>query len=208
MLVFVDESGDAGMKGKQGTSQLFVITAVIFEENEEAEECDRIIEETKKKMFKNTAAEFHFSKCSDDLRQRFFEAVAGSQFFYLSFVLNKQKIWGPGFQDKSSFYKYTASLLFENAKPHLKGASVTIDRCGNREFRQQLERYLKRKINTHHEVIRKVKSEPSNSNNLLQLADMICGAVARSFREDKEDPNRFRKIIGLRELSIQVWPRP
>jgi hypothetical protein len=207
MLVFVDESGDSGMKGKRGTSPLFVIAAVIFEEDEEAEACDSIIEETKRKLFKNPATEFHFSKCSDDYRQRFFEAVASSQFFYLAFVLNKEKIWGPGFQDKSSFYKYTASLLFENAKPHLKAASVTIDRCGNREFRQQLDRYLKRKINTHREIIRKVKCESSNSNNLLQLADMICGAVARSFREDKEHPNRFRKIIGLRELNVQVWPR-
>jgi hypothetical protein len=208
MLVFVDESGDAGMKGKPGTSALFVISAVIFEENEEAEECDRVIEKTKIKLFGSPNTEFHFSKCSDEFRQSFFEAVASSQFFYLSFVLNKEKIWGPGFQDKSSFYKYTASLLFENAKPHLKQASVTIDRCGNREFRQQLERYLKRKINTHQEVIRKVKSEPSDSNNLLQLADMICGAVARSYRTDKVDPNQFRKIIGLRELNVQVWPRP
>lgn len=208
MLVFVDESGDPGMKGKQGTSPHFVITAVIFEENEEAEECDRLIEQAKRKLFKNPAAEFHFSKCSDEFRQCFFEAVATSQFFYLSFVLNKKKVWGPGFQDKTSFYKYVASLLFENAKPHLRDASVTIDRCGNRDFRQQLERYLKRKINTHNRLIRKVKSEPSNSNNLLQLADMICGAVARSFREDKEDPNQFRRMIGLRELHTQVWPKP
>ncbi len=34
MLVFVDESGDSGMKGKEGSSALFVITAVLFEENE------------------------------------------------------------------------------------------------------------------------------------------------------------------------------
>lgn len=79
------------MKGKRGTSPFFVITAVIFEENEEAEECDRIIEETKRRLFKNTTTEFHFSNCSDEFRQSFFEAIASSQFFYLSFVLNKQK---------------------------------------------------------------------------------------------------------------------
>jgi hypothetical protein len=43
MLVFVDESGDSGMKGKDGSSAFFVINAVLFEENESAEECDRAI---------------------------------------------------------------------------------------------------------------------------------------------------------------------
>jgi len=41
MLVFVDESGDCGIKGKAGSSQLFVIAAVIFEENLSAEACDK-----------------------------------------------------------------------------------------------------------------------------------------------------------------------
>lgn len=120
-------------------------------------------------------------------------------------MLNKTKLYGPGFQYKESFYKYTASLLFENAKPYLRDASVTIDRNGDRVFRIQLEKYLKRKINTEAQVIRKVKTEPSHSNNLLQLADMVCGAIARSHRKDKNgDIEKFRKIIGHRELDVQL----
>ena len=36
MLVFVDESGDPGMKLGLGSSEFFVLTLVIFENNEEA----------------------------------------------------------------------------------------------------------------------------------------------------------------------------
>ena len=208
MLVFVDESGDSGMKGKVGTSALFVMTAVFFEENDDAEECDRLIEGAKKLAFRHPNAGFHFSKCSDDLRRTFFGTIAGSPFFYLSVVLHKAKLWVPSFQEKDSFYKYTASLLFENAKPYLTNATIVVDRCGNREFRQQLEKYLKRKINTRTETIRKVKTEASDSNNLLQLADMICGAVARSYRGDQNGANEFRHMVSHREISVQVWPRP
>lgn len=208
MLVFVDESGDAGMKGKAGSSAFFVISAVIFEENEAADECDRKIEELRSEIFKGRQTEFHFNKMCDDFRDQFLQGVADQSFFYLSFVLNKSKLYGPGFQYKETFYKYTARLLFENAKPYLRDAAVTVDRSGNREFRQQLEKYLKSKINTEGRLIRKVKSESSHSNNLLQLADMVCGATARSFREDKsENINRFRKIIGHRELDVQLWPK-
>jgi hypothetical protein len=207
MLVFVDESGDSGMKGKPGSSALFVMAAVIFEDPEDGNVCDKIIDGLRAQCFKNGEGEFHFTKCCDAHRETFLSTVAGADFFYLAFVLNKAKLYGPGFAYKESFYKYTAKLLFENAKPYLREAKVVIDKCGNREFRQQLESYLKRKINTDSEIIRRVKSEESHRNNLLQLADMICGAVARSFRSDKPDPMQFRKLVAHRELELQVWPK-
>lgn len=207
MLVFVDESGDSGMKEKPGSSAFFVVSAVLFEENDSAAECDSRISLLRQQLKMHSATEFHFNKCCDDHRRKFLEAVAPMDFFHLSFVLNKKLLWGPGFAYKEPFYKYATKLLFENAKPHLTRASVVIDRSGDREFNRELETYLKRKINTGEERIRKVKSEPSHSNNLLQLADMVCGAVARSFRTDKNNPRQFRKIIGHRELSVQVWPK-
>lgn len=207
MLVFVDESGDSGMKHKCGSSALFVMSAVIFEENEDAEACDVEIANLRLKCFGRTDKEFHFTKCCDAYREQFLMGISKHDFFYLGFVLNKSKLYGPGFAYKDSFYKYTAKLLFENAKPYLRDARVVIDRSGNREFRSQLQSYLKRKINTDGEVIKRVKAEDSDSNNLLQLADMVCGAIARSYKTDKEDAGRFRRMVSHRELSVQLWPR-
>jgi hypothetical protein len=207
MLVFVDESGDPGIKGKLGSSALFVIVAVIFEDHEDADACDKKIQEVKMSCFRDEREEFHFTNCRDDRRERFLSAVAAHDFFYLAFVLNKSKLWGPGFAYKDSFYKYTSRLLFENAKPYLNEAKVIIDKSGNREFRKQLEKYLKGKINTDGQAIRKVTSEESHRNNLLQLADMVCGAVARSYKPGKKNSNAFRKIVAHRELNVQVWPK-
>ena len=143
------------------------------------------------------------------VREHFLQQVAPYEFFYLSVVLNKMKLFGPGFQYRASFYKYTVNLVFQNAKPHLRDAIVVIDRSGGQEFRRQLATYLRKRINAQDgpSIIRKVKTEPSHSNNLLQLADMVCGAVARSFRTDKPDRAVYRRCVAHRELGVQVWPR-
>ena len=125
-------------------------------------------------------------------------------------VLNKHKLWGPGFQYKSSFYKYTVNLVFQNMRPHLDDATVVIDRSGNRDFRKQLAPYLRKKVGEKKgraRIIKKVRAERSHRNNLIQLADMIRGAVARSFQARRKDRHTYREIVRHRELRVQVWPR-
>jgi hypothetical protein len=207
MLVFVDESGDPGMKGKVGSSELFVVAAVIFFEDSDANVCDDAIQTLKSGCFKNSNSEFKFNKCRRDFRCTFFSEVDKTDFLYVGFVFNKAKLYGPGFQFKSPFYKYACKLLFESAKSYLKEASVTIDGSGDKVFRQQLQSYLKAKINTQRETIKRVKLEASHSNNLLQLADMVCGAIARSYKSEKTNCGEYRKMISGHELGVTVWPK-
>ena len=54
-----------------------------------------------------------------------------------------------------------------------------------------------------HRVVKKVKTARSAGNNLLQLADMVSGAVWRSF---KHQDVSHRQLIAHRELRVQVWP--
>ena len=43
MLVFVDESGDPGLKLDQGSSKYFIVKIILFEEDEEAEDANQLI---------------------------------------------------------------------------------------------------------------------------------------------------------------------
>ncbi len=54
--------------------------------------------------------------------------------------------------------------------------------------------------------IKKVGMKPSHSDNLLQLADMVCGAIARACHQDKRQSDVFRRIIAHREVSVLLWP--
>ena len=70
--------------------------------------------------------------------------------------------------------------------------------------------YLKRKINNKKQsfsYIKKVKIQDSKKNNLIQLADMVCGAVSRSFRSDSKKDQSPRSLIRHREIYVQFWPK-
>lgn len=86
---------------------------------------------------------------------------------------------------------------------NLQNATLVMDRIVGGSFEAQmyiaLRQYIKQ---TGKNPIRKFKDEDSRKNNLLQVADMICGAVFRSYtRED----DTFRKIIQAKEEVIIEW---
>lgn len=204
MLVFIDESGDTGRKIEKGSSKYFVIVLVTFEDNDEAIACDQRITLLRKELRLPESYEFKFSKLRREQREAFLKAVIPYSFFYFGVVINKdpKKLYGEGFNVKESFYKYACSLVFENAKPYLKDATVVIDGSGSREFKKQFQAYLKKKVGS---LIKKVKIQSSHSNNLIQLTDMVAGSVHRTFGQ-KEDKDVYRPIIKPREIKVQVWP--
>lgn len=209
MLVFIDESGDPGRK--KGSSPYFTIALVAFEENDEANACDQRIELLRRELNK-PGMEFHFKHNSEKIRTAFLDAVSPYSFFYYGIVINKDpsKLTGPGFADKHSFYKYACRLVFENAKEKLTDAIVVIDRSGSLEFKQQLEKYLRAKIGINgnrRQLIRKIKMQRSSSNNLLQLADYIAGAINRSVQGKRKRSDEYRKRIAHREIYVQIWPK-
>ena len=209
MLVFIDESGDSGLKITEGSSRYFSIALVVFGDREEAASCDQRIELLAKEVGWDSVSEFHFKNNSHKIRKAFLSAVAPYNFFYYGIVINKdpEKLYGEGFKHKQSFYKYTCNLLFENAKERLENAIVVIDESGSLDFKQQLGTYLRKKINTSSENhIYKIKMQRSSSNRLLQLADYVSGVINRKV-QGKKDSEEYHRLIAHREINVQIWPK-
>jgi len=209
MIVFIDESGDPGLKLGKGSSKYFCVGLVVFQDHDEALACDQRITLLRRELGWTSQSEFHFKRNSDKVRTTFLKAVSLYNFFYYGIVINKdpKKLWGEGFKDKQSFYKYASGLVFENAKDKLENATVVIDESGNDEFKRQLGKYLKTRTNNQNKVINKVKMERSNSNNLLQLADYVASIINRSVLNKKRKKDCFRLLIAHREIYVQIWPR-
>jgi len=210
MLAFIDEAGDTGLKTDRGSSRYFVVALVLFEEHDEAEACDQRINLLRKELGYPENFEFHFRENSDRLRKRFLEAVAPYNFLYFGFALNKDldKLWGPGFQHKESLYKFTCSLVFENAKPYLTNAIITMDESGTATFRSQLAKYLRGRMTTKGApcLIKQVKMQPSRGNNLLQLVDYVAGVINRKV-QGKKDASEYYRYLATKEMSLRVWPK-
>lgn len=89
----------------------------------------------------------------------------------------------------------------------MNNGKVVIDKNGNREFLQRLQASLRRRTNSEGAtIVKKVIMQHSHANNLVQLADMACGAVARSITAGE---NRYRDVLRRkgREQRVQRWPK-
>jgi uncharacterized protein YqkB len=75
MLVFIDDSGDAGFKFEKGSSEFFVISAVIFDDSLEAEKTAISIKELRRELFKRDDVEFKFNKSRKTIRIKFLESI-------------------------------------------------------------------------------------------------------------------------------------
>ncbi len=199
-ILIADESGDTGFTDKRGTSKYFTVSLVYFEDLEESQRCYEKIEELKATI--NVHTEFKFTRMPREKRVAFLKEMMNFEFYYFAVIINKQELIRQDIFTEESFYKYACSLAFTLTKPYLEKVVVIIDGSGSREFQQSFKTYLQKHMD---QKIRKFKVEDSKKNNLVQLADMVVGAVARSVSE-KEDKIDYIKIIKPRELELRYYP--
>jgi hypothetical protein len=207
LLIYVDESGDPGLKFGSGSSELLLVSAALFQSEEDAAACDRRIVAVRKTLRLPETAEFRFAKASAKVRLGFLEAVAGQKFSYLSVVIHKRRLLGSDFEGKEALYQKAVGLAFHSLRPHLEGAFVEIDRSGGQDFGRRLNKYLSGQLAgaSKTKLIKHVKMAESRTSNRIQLADMICGAVGRSMGSSNPD-DRFRELIRRREIEVIEWP--
>lgn len=209
MLVFIDEAGDTGRKIEKGSSRFFVISLALFEDRDEALACDQRINLLRRELKLPENFEFHFSQNSERIRSEFLKSIQPYNFIYFCIIIDKnpEKLWGPGFATKESFYKYACQMLFANAKQHLDNAIVILDKSGNPDFRNKLAKYLRTKFNWgNKKLIKEIKQQKSHSNNLLQLTDYISGINSRKI-QNKKDWQNYYKYISSKEIWTQKWPK-
>jgi hypothetical protein len=200
MLVFIDESGDPGFKVAKGSSPLFAAAMVLFDTDAEAARTQVIIRALLGKMHRRP--EFKFNKCRNEIRDAFFAAVLGRSFLVRAIVVRKELIWSDRLRsDDESFYRFFVKGMVKFDNSALNNAKIVIDGSGDRAFRRNLAAYLRRHAASG--AIDEMKIRDSRSEPLLQLADMCAGAIARSYRKDRPEGDRWRAMIAAK--IEDVW---
>lgn len=200
MLVFIDESGDPGFKTTKGSSDVFVAAMVAFRDDANASATQSAIEAVAERLRIKT--EFKFSKSRPEVRDAFFGAVQPCDFLVRAIVVEKDRIYSQRLRSsKENFYSFFVKSMLRFDNGLLENAKVVIDGSGDREFRQELGAYLRRHCGTG--AIRDVRFKDSARDRLVQLADMSAGAIARSYKSDRDSPSRWRNMLG-RKIQ-DVW---
>lgn len=201
-MVFIDESGDPGFKIAKGSSPTFVVSMVIFDSFEEAEKASAAIQESRGTL--RIKPEFKFNKCHPNAKDGFFETVSPYLFKVRSLVVKKEHVYS-GYlrENKDSFYNFFIRLLMAHDNESLNNARVKIDGSGDRQFKRELNNYLRRELGKG--KISGVKFVDSRKDNLIQLADMSAGAVARAFSANRKDANRWLRMLQKSGKIGDIW---
>ncbi|WP_020475540.1 DUF3800 domain-containing protein [Zavarzinella formosa] len=206
MRIYVDESGQPMVV--KGSSPTFSLGCVIFESPDEAETCNLAIEELKKTL---GVREFHYVNLTSATRRLFLQKVASFKFDYVVQTVIKQRLKHGNWSKKGFFYDRIACKLADELEEYIRIAhacrltehlngKVICDKGPSPEFMRSMGEHFKSfKDEEGRSLIEKVSSQRSESNNLIQLADMIVGAVVHPLHD-------FRDIIRERKLSELEWP--
>lgn len=205
VLVFLDESGDLGMKIGQGSSPYLFMAAVVFRTSDLAAAVDRRISDLRIRLGLPGRYEFKFASMSRTRRLDFLQACAPFGFLHYSVAIDKRRLREDEFRDRESLYVFAGRLALVGVQGELRDAKIVIDRLGSKGLRQNLDRELRRQVNESGGHVRKVEMQESHRQNLLQLADMVVGAIARSFT-DKDDAQVYRNVIRHGEAGVTRWP--
>lgn len=202
MLVLIDESGCPGFKLTNGSTRYFLVAMIIFTDFLEAEKTSKAIADLRKKL--NIYPEFKFSKSHSLIKDSFFETISHYAFDVRVLVIDKTTIYSSKLrEDTDAFYNYFVKLLIQYDGAILSNASIKIDGSGNREFKQKLSTYLRQQIGQH--KIKKIQLIDSKKDNLIQLADMVVGAVSRHYSQKRTDASRWFMILKSKHRIKDIW---
>lgn len=201
MLIFIDDSGDPGFKLNKGSSSHFVIACVIFDTYFDAEKTSVTIKKVRKNIGWQDYREFKFNKTNKVVRLQFFNSVAVCRFRVRAVIVDKSVLHKSYLNNDKTFYNYVIKELLARGGKYIKAASIRIDGRGDRAYKKEVTSYI-RKSASFNSSIKDIRFVDSTTDNLIQLADMVAGAIMRT-TTTKTDSNAYFTI--LRAQLEDVW---
>jgi hypothetical protein len=200
-VIYIDESGSPDVLNL--APPVFVVGAVVIDSRQDLADLDQ--------RFKNAFATIHrpedhelkTSGLSVAKHARVLRELSLLEYQWAAACFVKAKLDSAGFADPKTFYRYAFQFLVGDLLTVAWQADLVIDENSTPEFQAQLETYL-RLQNSGLPVgrLQSIKFSPSGKSRLVQLADLVAGAVRLSV-EGQSVPLRE---IEHQMISLQVWP--
>jgi hypothetical protein len=215
MPTFIDESGDPGWE--RDSTPYFTLAAVWFQTPEQSFACEEVIAEVRARLALPPTFEFKFARINHDQKVAFLTAVASCPFSYFTCTIEKHRkgkwLEGRQWQNKGYFYERVVEpvvgslsdylLLAELEKGSPLNERVTYDEHTDPQYVGALREQMKKpKAASGRSLVKKVRRGKSKVENLLQLADMVCGSVVHSIYNSGE----YEALIKVREGARHRLP--
>ena len=115
----------------------------------------------------------------------------------------KVKLTSAGFEDAKTFYRYAFQFLVGDLLTTAWRADLVLDQNSTESAQTELEAFLRREYSgLPVSRLGSVKFSDSSKDRLVQLADLVAGAVRRS-TQGETVPLR---AIEDKMISLEFWP--
>lgn len=209
MYVFIDDSGDAGFKLGEGSSDSLVIACCVFPDADSAELASDEIRKIRSELGWHSEHEFKFSKTRSDIRKLFLTRISQQNFFIRAIVLRKRDVYSDFLKtEHHSFYNFAIQSVLSNSAGTIQNASIRIDGSGGRQYRQAAVSYFRREAGAKDAgIIRKVTFVDSHRDQLIQLADMVAGAIRAAHDSPRNDAKEYLLALEprMRDERSDIW---
>ncbi len=207
MQIFVDESGDPGFLIEGGSSRFFVVAVVIFDDENQANLTRAALEDLGRRWSKPKKFELKFSKLSEAERVEALHVAAKFSFKIRSVIFDKVRMNELQLQHfKKNYYQYAIRSLLDRPDYNLTNSVLKIDTFGEDAYRQGLVDYFTKHIcNPDDQTICQLVFQDSKYDILIQLADLVAGALRKSFEITHDDSQIYREVISDHEEDIKVF---
>ena len=202
MFVYLDESGDTGFKFNRGSSRYFVITLLLVTD---PIPIHAAIDELRISLGFERGNEFKWVNSSEHVRWAFLRMLRRQEFTARVLVIDKTVMTMPQMRKRDMFYNFLVRLILTHDDGAIRDAIVILDESvKSKKSKQHLAANLRRELNAERasRKIRDIRFHASHTDNLVQAADMLTGAVnARYHRGNGE----YLDFIRVKISDLWEW---
>lgn len=209
MYAFIDDSGDAGMKFKRGSSTHLVLSMCLFQSEQAWKSTETALRDLPDYM--KTVGEFKHSKMKDRHKEAFFKQIENEDFYVRAIIVDKTKLTSQFLASHANEMKtYFLMQLLTHTWGQVQDCKIVIDGADLQAFGMKSTDYLFEKANENRKI--RVASEvicaDSKDSLGLQLADMVAGTVMAGLKKGQPmlDTDRWLQVRRrMRQPQGSQW---
>lgn len=196
-----DEAGDVSLNFAKGASRYFV---PVFISTQEPDALRDRLAALRVELDLSERHEFKFHRMTDgNLRRQVFSALAHADFRAWGLIADKTRL-PKIFENTSGMTRYmhfVTELLNIIPVELQKGATLIMDEFGSAP---DLYTELRRTMTERHmpKVFKRVLVRPSNRESLIQIADLMAGAV---MRRDAQNDSEAYDLVARKFKKLEIY---